>query len=254
MDRQITRRFSAAYRDPGLAVLEGFHPARHALRFGAELEMAVTYDREKLFELVDRLAPDARTPIEEVLRVVEPSFFDKLSPRSLSSPLISIAPRPDQDIARSFARSGKPIIYLDRPRNPGNVGAVIRVAAAADIGAVIVSGDVDPWSPVVIRSGTGLQFAIDVGSAELPLGTDRPIVVIDAGGDPLRSSELDVNSILVIGGERYGVSPRISEMAHKTVAIPMMAGVSSLNLATALSAVLFSWKTSVLERTGSYPW
>lgn len=248
------RQFYAAYRNPSLAVLEGLHPATHALRFGAPLQVAVTYDREKLLKIANRLAPDTVAPIEGVLHVVEPSLFDKLSPRRLSSPLISIAPRPDDDIARAFTRKGKPIIYLDRPQDSGNVGAVIRVAAAADIEAVVVSGNVDPWSPVVIRSGTGLQFAVHVGSAELPPETDRPIVAIDADGEPLRSSTLDVNSILAVGGERYGLSPRIREMAQQSVAIPMKAGVSSLNLATAISAVLFSWKSAVMEETGSSPW
>jgi RNA methyltransferase, TrmH family len=248
------RQFANAYRNSDLAVLEGLHPATHALRFGAQLEIAVTYDREKLFKIANRVAPDVVSPIDEVLHVVDQSLFGKLSPWKLSSPLISIAPRPHSDLSGAFARRGKPIIYLERPRDPGNVGAVIRVAAAADIEAVIVSGLVDPWSPVVIRSGTGLQFGIDVGSAELPLDTGRPIVTIDADGEPLQSSNLDVNSILVVGGERYGLSPRIREMAHQSVAVPMKVGVSSLNLSTAISAVLFSWKASVMERTGSYLW
>lgn len=235
-------------------VLEGLHPATHALRFGAQLQLAVTYDRNKLFKIADRVAPDTISAIDKVLQVIDRDTFDKLSPRRLSSPLISVSPRPDSDMERAFARRGKPIIYLERPQDPGNVGAVIRVAAAANVEAVAVSGNIDPWSPVVIRSATGLQFAIDVGSAELPLETDRPIVAVDVDGEPLRPSTLDVSSILVIGGERYGLSPRIREIAHRSVAIPMQDGVSSLNLATAISAVLFSWRTSAMETAGSYPW
>jgi tRNA G18 (ribose-2'-O)-methylase SpoU len=250
----FTRRFANAYRDPGLVVLEGFHPARHALRFGARIELAVTYDRDRLYNLARRLSPETLAPLERVLCDVEPALFDKLSPRSLSSPLISITGRPTPDVGRVFANRGRPIVYLEAPRNPGNAGAVIRVAAAADIAGVLVSGQVDPWSPVVIRAAAGLQFAVAVESFELSADVDRPIVAVDAGGEPLRPSELDPDSILAIGGERYGLSPPIREMAQRTVAIPMRAGVSSLNLATAVSALLFSWKTSEMERTGSYPW
>ncbi len=252
--RDLSRRLYAAYRSTSLAVLEGLHPATHALRFGAQLELAVTYDRKKLFKIADRVAPDTIPAIDRVLQVVDRDSFDNLSPRRLSSPLISISPRPASDIEGAFARLGKPIIYLERPQDPGNVGAVIRVAAAANVQAVVVSGNVDPWSPVVIRSATGLQFAVDVGSGELPLHTDRPIVAIDADGEPLRPSTLDESSILAVGGERYGLSPRIREVAHRSVAVPMKDGVSSLNLATAISAVLFSWKSAAMETAGSYPW
>lgn len=248
------RQFYAAYQDPQLAVLEGIHPATHALRFGAELTLAVTYDRDKLFGIADRLAPDVVPELERVLHVVDLGLFDKLSRRSLSSPLLSIAVRPERDIGRAFTPSGRPMLYLERPRNPGNVGAVIRVAAAAGVEAVVVSGQVDPWSPVVLRSGAGLQFAIPVGNADLPCDTDRPIVTLDAGGEPVTSVDLDFNSILVIGGERYGISPTVRERAKQSIAVPMKAGVSSLNLATAVSAVLFSWKAAAMARTGSEPW
>jgi TrmH family RNA methyltransferase len=128
------------------------------------------------------------------------------------------------------------------------------VAAAANIEAVIVSGHVDPWSPVVIRSGTGLQYAINVGLAELPFESNRPIVAVDTDGEPFQSSKLDVDSILAVGGERYGLSPTLKEMAEQTISIPMRPGVSSLNLSTAVSALLFSWRASVMECSGSYPW
>ena len=250
----ISRQFYAAYRDPDLAVLEGFHPARHALTFGARLELAVTYDWDKLRAIAERLAPETLPSIEAVLEVVDRQFFDKLSPRSLSSPLLSFAPRPAVDLQRVLDRTGRPIVYLERPRNPGNVGAVIRVAAAAGIEAVLVSGDVDPWSPVVLRSGTGLQYTVAVGSAQLPSETDRPIVAVDADGEPLQSALLDPNAILAIGGERYGLSAQVREMAQRSVSVPMRPGVSSLNLSTAVAAVLFSWKSAASERTGSSPW
>lgn len=253
MDPHITRAFYAAYQDPALAVLEGFHPANHALRFGAELRLAVTYDRQKLLAIAERLAPDTLPALERAVRVVEQDQFVKLCPRSLSSPLLSIAERPPGDITRAFVPSGRPVVYLETPRNPGNVGAVIRVAAAADVEAVVVSGQVDPWSPVVLRSGAGLQFAVAVGNAELPASTGRPIVTVDAGGEPIRS-DLDPDSILVVGGERYGVSPAVRDRAERSVALPMRPGVSSLNLATAVSALLYSWKTAATERNGSSPW
>lgn len=252
-DGELTRRFYAAYRNPRLAVLEGFHPARHALRFGVRLDVAVTYDRQKLFTLAERLAPESLSGIESALQVVSRERFTRLSQRSLSSPLLSICARPDYDIAAALADGAKPVVHLDRPRNPGNVGAVVRVAAAADLGAVTISGQ-DPWSPVAIRSATGLQFALPVARMELPASCGRPIVAVDPSCEPLDTRSLSPDSILVVGGERHGLPAWVREVAQRSVGIPMKPGVSSLNLATALAAVLYSWRTSAFEREGSYPW
>ncbi|MHB8219070.1 MAG: TrmH family RNA methyltransferase [Acidimicrobiales bacterium] len=253
-DREIARHFVHAYADPERVVLEGVHPAIHAARFGARLEFAVTSDPDRLWAIVTRLAPDVRPAIDAVLRPVAASTFERLTPRSLSSPLLSTTPRPRQDLDRILVPDGRPVIFLEGPRNPGNVGAVIRVAAAADASAVIVSGRVDPWSPVTIRSATGLQFAIPVGTADLPEGGDRPVVVLDADGELLGAVPMDPSSILVVGGERYGVSATVKAKAHLSVALPMRRGVSSLNLSTAVAALLYAWKFSAIQGGGQPPW
>lgn len=249
----LTRRFYSAYQDPRLAVLEGFHPARHAVRFGAVLETAVTYDERKLFALAERLAPEFLPAIEGILEVVTKERFSRLSRRSLSSPLLSICARPDADIGAVLAQHAKPVVHLERPRHPGNVGAVIRVAAAADAGAVTVWGQ-DPWSPVAIRSATGLQFALPVAHMELSSACGRPIVALDVDAEPLSTASLPPDSLLVVGGERHGLPAWVRDAAHRRVSLPMKPGVSSVNLATALSAVLYAWRIAAHERDGRYPW
>src|ERR671916_75279 len=96
-------RFLEARRAPDLAVLEGFHALKHALRFGAEI--------------------------------------------------------------------------LEAPRHLGNLGAAIRVAAAADAAAVLTTGHNDPWHPDAIRGAAGLHFALPVGRIETaPATTERPLI------------------------------------------------------------------------------
>jgi TrmH family RNA methyltransferase len=253
LEAELTRRFYAAYRSPRFAVLEGFHPARHVLRFGGRLDVAVTYDRKKLLTLAERLAPESVPAIEGALHVVSRERFTRLSRRSLSSPLLSICDRPDYDIGAAVADRSKPLVHLYHPRNPGNVGAVIRVAAAADLGAVTVSGQ-DPWSPVAIRSATGLQFALPVARMELPTNCGRPIVAVDPNCAPLDSASLPRDAILVVGGERHGLPAWVRESAQRSVGVPMKPGVSSLNLATALAALLYSWRIAFFEREARYPW
>lgn len=250
----LTRRYYGAYRSEGRCVLEGFHPVRHMLAFGGTLESAVTYDHDRLVALATRLAPESLDQIESVLTVLTRERFAKLSQRSLSSPLLGIATRPDYDVDSLWTPSDRPLVFLDHPRNPGNVGAAIRVAAAADVAGLIVSGNVDPWSAVTLRSAAGLQYALPIGRSTFPDALDRPIVCVDMDGETPGRCEISSDSVLVIGSERFGLSPRLRGRATMTVGLPMRQGVSSLNLSAALSAVLYAWRASGTTRDGVAPW
>ena len=68
------------------------------------------------------------------------------------------------------------------------------------------------------------------------------LVVIDPQGEPLRPGSIPANAILAFGAERQGITPALIASADKSISIPMCQGVSSLNLATAVAVVLYSWK------------
>ena len=93
-----------------------------------------------------------------------------------------------------------------------------------------------------------------MANTPLPADSARPIVAVDPRGEPIATADLDADSILVVGGERYGISAQVQELATRSVAVPMRPKVASLNLATAVSAVLFSWKAAAEARSGSSPW
>jgi TrmH family RNA methyltransferase len=138
------------------------------------------------------------------------------------------------------------VLVLEDPRHLGNLGAVVRVAAAADLAGVLVIGEVDPWHPTVVRAAAGLHFAIDVariaGLDELwPLldASGRPLVALDPDGEDLEHHVLALDAAVALGTERGGLSEALLERASVRVAIPMRAGVSSLNLATAAAVVAY---------------
>ncbi len=122
----------------------------------------------------------------------------------------------------------------------GNMGACVRVAAAADAAAVLTTGSNDPWHPEAVRGAAGLHFALPVAAVDRLPGGDRPLVAIDPEGEELDPRALSPRAILAFGTERYGLSDELLERADARLAIPMREGVSSLNLATAVSAVLFA--------------
>jgi TrmH family RNA methyltransferase len=242
-DQYLINRFRGARSDHSLVVLEGFHPLKHALRFGAEVETVVGFDAEAVLGLGSTLAPDIVSLLSHYLVAVPKDDFDQLAPVPPSTGVIAIAKRPvvtpDDVLLKPTAA---PVVLLERPRSPFNIGAAIRVAAAAGAAGVVTTGIQDPWHPSAVVTGVGLQFALPVTRSETLPAFDKPLLVFDPGGEPLRPGEIPTNSVLAFGNERDGVSPEIIAAADYRISIPMMPGVSSLNLATAVAVVMYSWK------------
>jgi TrmH family RNA methyltransferase len=237
----VVQRFRAARRDPYLAVLEGFHALKHALRFGADVIEAVATDPDELDRLATGLAPDLTGSLAGRATAVDAELLAQIVPHAPRTGVVAIARRPAVDVAAILAADRPaPIVLLEDPRTMGNMGACVRVAAAADAAAVLTTGSNDPWHPEALRGAAGLHFALPVARIESPPVGGRPLVAIDPEGGRLGESGLDPRSILAFGTERYGLSDALLDRADARLAIPMRAGVSSLNLATAVSAVLFS--------------
>jgi tRNA G18 (ribose-2'-O)-methylase SpoU len=242
--RELVQRFRNARRDPALAVLEGFHPLKHALRFDASVARCVTRDVRGLLELCGELAPDLVDKIERVTHEVPGAVFDELAPLPPDTGVIAIAMRPAVSAQRALSdeERGAPLVLLEGPAHRGNVGAVIRASASAGASAVVTTGTLDPWDPAVIRGSAGLHYAIDVSRVE-ELGDVRgPLIALDPEGEALVPGSVPSNAVLAFGSERRGLSDALLSRADRRVAIPMQAGVSSMNLATAVAVVLYAWR------------
>ena len=154
--------------------------------------------------------------------------------------MAAIARRPPLDLAAVLADPGPaPVVLLERPKNMGNIGACVRVAAAADAAAVLTTGENDPWHPDAVRGAAGLHFALPVAAVEVLPESDRPLLAIDPEGEDLHPERLPARAVLAFGTERHGISAELLERADARIAIPMRAGVSSLNLATSVAVALF---------------
>jgi RNA methyltransferase, TrmH family len=245
-DGALIPRFGRARRDPQLAVLEGFHPLKHALRFGATVLEVVCRDREQLARLADALGPDIAPRLMELAQEVDAAVFEQLAPLPPTTGVIGLAERARADPGEVLGdERALPVVLLEDPRDLGNVGACVRVAAAADVAGVLTVGGHDPWHPDALRGAAGLHYALPVcrlatlGSLS---GGRRPLLAVDPEGAPLRPAELPERAVLAFGSERYGLSDELTALAGARVSIPMRTGVSSLNLATAVAAVLFAWR------------
>jgi TrmH family RNA methyltransferase len=224
-------RLRAARNDPEQVVLEGFHALKHALRFGAELQVAITDDPPGLARLAAELAPDL--DLDGLVEHVEPGA---LGPRAHHTRVLAVARRP---CFEPPAPATGPVVALEDPRHLGNVGAVVRVAAAAGAAGVLTTGARDPWDPAAVRGAAGLHFALAVSRVDA-FPDDRPLVAVVPGGEPPQAA-LPPDALLAFGTERAGLTPRLLERADARVGIPMRPGVSSLNLATAVAVVLYAY-------------
>jgi RNA methyltransferase, TrmH family len=232
-------QFEEARRADGLVVLEGFHALKHALRFDADIDIIAAMDPGALELLATELAPDLSGRFMADATVVPPPVFRRLGRRAPHTGVLAIAKRPPVNVLGTLSGPGA-VVVLEDPRNLGNLGAVIRVAAAADAAGVFTTGAVDPWDSAVIRGSAGLHFAIPVARLEQVPLVNRPLVVMDPGGDELRVDCIPPEPLLVFGTERHGVSRDLLLKADARYRIPMRAGISSLNLATSVATVLFA--------------
>lgn len=136
-------------------------------------------------------------------------------------------------------------VFLEGVQDAGNVGAIVRSAAAFGAGAAILDRNcADPWSPKVLRAGMGGHFSLQVlqvDSLEAALESfpGRLICTLARGGEPLRKADLSGKIGWVFGSEARGVSPRIVEKAHLKATIPLAAGTESLNVAAAAAICLY---------------
>ncbi len=241
-------RFRTARRAPELTVVEGFHALKHALRFGAELVEAVAVDPPALEAMASELAPDLGGKLVDRVETVDRETLADLVPLVPHTGVAAIARRPQVDLAAALADPAPaPAVLLEDPRNMGNIGACIRVAAAAGAAALITTGENDPWHPDAVRGAAGLQFALPIAKADALPASDRPLLAIDPEGKELAPEGLPARAVLAFGTERHGLSSEVFERAEGRIAIPMREGVSSLNLATSVAIVLFALKLAGRE-------
>ncbi|HSR34901.1 MAG TPA: RNA methyltransferase [Anaerolineae bacterium] len=137
------------------------------------------------------------------------------------------------------------LLILDRVRDPGNLGTILRSAEAASVGHVLLSpGTVDHYNPKVVRGAMGAHFRLPVISLDWPAIAEqagrRAVWLADAAGE-LSYDAVDWTqpSALIVGGEAAGAGQEAAVLATGRVSIPMAGGAESLNAAMAATVILF---------------
>lgn len=212
-------------RSKGRALIEGPHIVQAAVQAGLEVHAFLVSDKAR--PEIARLAAEPITLSDRIFA----GIVDAETPQGIAAE-ISIP---------SEGSADGDTVFLEGVQDPGNVGAIIRSAAAFGIKTVVLdSACADPWSPKALRAGMGGHFRVAIEAAfdeRLKAFKGTLACTVVRGGSPLRDIPSPVGWIF--GGEGQGVSEAVARLAKLKVTIPMAPGSDSLNVAAAAAICLY---------------
>lgn len=220
----------------GAFVAEGKRALRDAVAAGVAPSLVLLRDGTR-----DALPRDL--PLGTPVRPVAARLFDGLSDVAAPQGVLAVLPMPTLPIDPDAVPL---VLVIDRVRDPGNLGTLLRTAAGAGATAVYLASEtVDPFNPKVVRAAMGAHFRVplrrldDAAMADLRRGL--PLVAVSRADAATSYDAIDWTgpAALVVGSEAEGVSPAVEALATEAVAIPLAAGVESLNAAAAGAVLLF---------------
>lgn len=223
----------------GLSVLDGAHLLAAFLDSGRKPEDVLVsragLDDAEVAALVARAAPARVTLLSDAL-------FKSLSTVDSPTGVIACVRTPE---GRAVPADAGLALLLDAIQDPGNVGTLLRSAAAAGAGHVLLGPRCAfAWSPKVLRAAMGAHFALNiVEGADLAAFLERyrgqSVALAAGGGTSLYDLDLTGATAFMIGNEGEGLSEELQRAAKVRARIPMPGRVESLNAATAGSLALF---------------
>ena len=237
----VTKRSS---RDTnGKFIVEGIRLSEEVLGSGLKPDLILYSNR-----LSERGISQIRDTASDGVKIFEvsPEVLSSVSDTETSQGIMmvvsqKIKPLPDKaDL----------VLIIDRVRDPGNLGTILRSAAATGVQAVLLSpGSVDVFSPKVVRAGMGAHFQICIQKMDWEsmvvfckntISPPLDIFLADSGeGIPLWEIDLKKPLALIIGGEADGASETARSLTNGYLTIPMPGKFESLNAAVATSVILF---------------
>lgn len=227
-------------------LIEGIRLAEEALRSAAGVDQML-FCREMLGEdeRLMNLFREARAreiPVQQTDRRAMKGMCENRSVEGV----LGVLTMPSWARARALA-SNRPILLLDRIRDPGNLGLMLRTAEAAGVGALFLSREsVEPFNSKVVRASKGSIFRLPVFTDEdlisvIDVLRSRNVAVLCAqtSGKPYFEISGTKRFALVLGNETGGVEQGIAEVSDLSVTIPTSDQVDSLNVAVAAGILLF---------------
>ena len=229
-------------RDEQAFAIEGVRLAEEALASGWDAKLVLYTDQlDKRGRAVVEQFERRRVPADQVNLAVMKAVSQTKTPQGL---LVVLKLK-----TITIPSSLDFLLILDGLRDPGNLGTVLRTAAAAGVQALILApGCSDAWSPKVLRAGMGAHFRLLIQTLgweaikQLLAGQSNALKVYLADsteGLPYTQADLCSPLALIVGGEAAGAGSEALHLTDAKVHIPMPGGSESLNASVAASILLF---------------
>jgi TrmH family RNA methyltransferase len=247
----IVARYRAAARGDagGTLLLDGAHLLADAIRCRVTVQhAAVTHAAQDQQDVRDLVAALTRAGVDVV--TVSASVMDAISPVRSSTGLVALAERPAESAARVFAGNAPLVVIGVDIQDPGNVGAIVRVAEAGGATGVVIAGaSADPFGWKALRGSMGSALRLPLAALSIEEAVDearrhgcRILATAPRGGRPLVGADLTGPLAILIGGEGQGLAPSLSAAADESITIPMQPPVESLNAAVTAALIVYEAK------------
>lgn len=240
--RDLRRR--KAREKYSLFVAEGVRSVEELLRSGLPVRGALVAPQLASAPRGEALRKQLNQSRVEIAEVSERDFRSAAETESPQG-IIAIGEVPSRSLDTLDVPVMCRILVLDAVQDPGNVGTILRTAAALGATATIaLPGTVDLWNPKVIRSSMGAQFhhsAFHAEWADLTGLLDREKVELwaaDARGEPLDRARAVQRLAIVVGNEGSGLSAEVRARADRIISLPIASSVESLNVGVATGIIL----------------
>lgn len=237
---RLLQRQAQARQDDSVFVAEGVRLVEEAFQAGWDAELVLfTAGLSARGQAIVKGFAERGSAVEEV----SPGVFEAVSETMTPQGILAVIRLSSQLLPEPLNF----VLIADEIRDPGNLGSILRSAAAAGAQAVFLTpGSAGPFSPKVVRSAMGAHFRLHLASLDWPAIQERIVasslfVVVAAAGAGSVYTEFDFHRPLaiIIGGEAEGAGPQAHALANTRVNIPMARNTESLNAAAAAAILLF---------------
>ncbi|MBO7187009.1 MAG: RNA methyltransferase [Clostridia bacterium] len=232
--KKIRSLFNKKFRtEYSLFVAEGVKPVSEALISNAGV-VTVFGTEKALLEVESLGASFSGVEVLTVTDAVYKSVSDEVSPQGV----LAVIKMPDLSPVKTEGKC----LLLDGVSDPGNMGTIIRTAAASGFNQIYCINTVDPFAPKTVRSSMSGIFKVKIYSGErqeILKSIDTPLIVASMEGVNAFSFTSPEKFCLVIGNEANGVSDFVKNKADYTVSIPMQNGVESLNAGVSAGILMY---------------
>ena len=238
-----------ARKEERLFTLDGTKLFVEAYNFGANIEYVVIENEAQLQEDIIGKVFELKKKGTKVLCVSE-AVFSKLTEEFSPQGIITVCGFLDtgSDFLCENVGENEKIMAFESVRDPGNIGAILRNAAAFGVDRLILSSDcADVYSQKVLRAAMGAIFKVKLHIVDNftyalnTLKSKRRIISTTLGENSLKLGECQINKndVFVIGNEGHGVSQEIIDLSDETMFIPMCENTESLNAAVATAILMW---------------